>query len=35
MSEHGQEFNGNALPSSADRRDRLLSIFAAHLQSME
>jgi aminoglycoside phosphotransferase (APT) family kinase protein len=34
MSEHGQEFNGNVLPSSADRRIRLLRVFAEHLQSI-
>jgi aminoglycoside phosphotransferase len=32
VSEHGQSFNGNVLPSSAEHRNRLLRLFAAHLQ---
>jgi aminoglycoside phosphotransferase len=32
MSEHGQEFNGNVKPSSADCRDRLLRVFGECLQ---
>jgi Ser/Thr protein kinase RdoA (MazF antagonist) len=32
MSEHGREFNGNVPPSSADRRKRLLRVFAEYLQ---
>jgi hypothetical protein len=32
MSEHGQEFNGNVLTSSADYRSRLLHDFAQTLQ---
>ena len=32
MSEHGQELNGNVLPSSADCRNRLLRVFTEHLQ---
>jgi aminoglycoside phosphotransferase len=35
MSEHGQEFNGNALAASADCRDRLLRVFAACLQRID
>jgi aminoglycoside phosphotransferase len=35
MSEHGQEFNGNPMPSSADRRNRLLRIFTEHLQHID
>jgi hypothetical protein len=31
MSEHGQEFNGNIPPSSADRRRRLLGVFKESL----
>jgi len=34
MSEHGQVFNGNVLPSSAERRNRLLGIFTEQLQLM-
>jgi hypothetical protein len=34
MSEHGQAFNGNVLPSSAEHRNRLLRIFAEQLGSM-
>jgi aminoglycoside phosphotransferase len=32
MSEHGQEFNGNAPASLADSRNRLLRVFSPHLQ---
>jgi aminoglycoside phosphotransferase len=32
MSEHGQEFNGNVVPSSADCRNKLLRVFAETLQ---
>jgi hypothetical protein len=32
MSEHGQVFNGNLLPSSADDRNRLLRVFAECLR---
>jgi aminoglycoside phosphotransferase len=35
MSEHGQEFNGNAPASSADSRNRLLRVFLAHLQCID
>jgi aminoglycoside phosphotransferase (APT) family kinase protein len=35
MSEHGQEFNGNLMPSSADRRNGLLRIFTEHLQRID
>lgn len=35
MSEHGQMFNGNLLPSSAGDRNRLLGIFAEHLQRLD
>jgi hypothetical protein len=35
MSEHGQEFNGNVLPSSADCRNRLLHVFAESLRRIE
>jgi len=35
MSEHGQAFNGNLLPSSADDRNGLLRIFAEHLQHLD
>jgi Ser/Thr protein kinase RdoA (MazF antagonist) len=35
MSEHGQEFNGNVLTSSADGRNRLLRIFAACAQCID
>jgi aminoglycoside phosphotransferase len=35
MSEHGQAFNGNALPSSADCRYRLIHILAAQLQCID
>jgi len=35
MSEHGQAFNGNALPSSADCRNRLIHVFAAHLRRID
>jgi len=35
MSEHGQAFNGNLLPSSADGRKRLLRIFAEHLRRLD
>jgi aminoglycoside phosphotransferase len=35
MSEHGQEFNGNAPASSADSRNRLLRVFSAHLQCID
>jgi aminoglycoside phosphotransferase len=34
MSEHGQAFNGNALPSSPERRNRLLRIFMEQLRLM-
>ncbi len=34
MSEHGQAFNGNVLPSSAERRNRLLRIFTEQLRLM-
>jgi hypothetical protein len=32
MSEHGQVFNGNLLPSSADDRNHLLRVFAECLR---
>ena len=35
MSEHGQEFNGNAPASSVDFRNRLLRVFSAHLQCID
>jgi len=35
MSEHGQEFNGNVLASSADRRNRLLGVFTEYLQCVD
>jgi aminoglycoside phosphotransferase len=35
MSEHGQEFNGNVLTSSADYRSRLLHVFAHTLRHVE
>jgi len=35
MSEHGQAFNGNALASSADCRNRLIHVFAAHLRCID
>jgi aminoglycoside phosphotransferase len=35
MSEHGQEFNGNAPASSADSRNRLLRVFSAHRQCID
>ena len=35
MSEHGQQFNGNVRPSSADCRNRLLRVFTEHLQSID
>jgi aminoglycoside phosphotransferase (APT) family kinase protein len=35
MSEHGQEFNGNAMPSSANCRDRLLRVFRECLQRID
>jgi aminoglycoside phosphotransferase len=35
MSEHGQEFNGNVLPSSADCRNRLLRVFTEYLQCVD
>ncbi len=35
MSEHGQAFNGNLLPSSAGGRNQLLRIFAEHLQRLD
>jgi len=35
MSEHGQAFNGNVRPSSPERRDRLLRIFADQLRLMD
>lgn len=35
MSEHGQEFNGNLMSSSTDRRNRLLRIFTEHLQNID
>lgn len=35
MSEHGQEFNGNLMPSSADCRNRLLRIFKESLQRID
>jgi aminoglycoside phosphotransferase (APT) family kinase protein len=34
MSEHGQAFNGNVLPSSAERRNRLLRISTEQLRLM-
>jgi hypothetical protein len=34
MSEHGQMFNGNPLPSSPADRSRLLAIFADRLQHL-
>jgi aminoglycoside phosphotransferase (APT) family kinase protein len=34
MSEHGQAFNGNVLPSSPERRNQLLRIFMEQRQSM-
>jgi aminoglycoside phosphotransferase len=35
MSEHGQEFNGNVVPSSAEGRNRLLRVFAEALQCID
>ena len=35
MSEHGQEFNGNVLPSSAGCRNRLLRAFAESLRCID
>jgi aminoglycoside phosphotransferase len=35
ISEYGQEFNGNALPSSVDCRKRLLGTFAESLHSID
>jgi aminoglycoside phosphotransferase len=35
MSEHGQEFNGNVLPSSADCRNKLLRVFAESLRCID
>jgi aminoglycoside phosphotransferase len=35
MSEHGQEFNGNVLTSSADCRNRLLRVFAEYLRCIQ
>jgi Ser/Thr protein kinase RdoA (MazF antagonist) len=35
MSEHGQAFNRDLRPSSADERNRLLRIFAEHLQRLD
>jgi aminoglycoside phosphotransferase (APT) family kinase protein len=35
MSEHGQEFNGNAQALSADSRNRLLGVFSAHVQCID
>ena len=35
MSEHGQEFNGNVLTSSADCRSRLLHVFADTLRRID
>ena len=35
MSEHGQAFNRNLRPSSADDRNRLLRIFAENLQRLD
>ena len=35
MSEHGQEFNGNVLRSSADCRKRLLAVFAESLRCID
>jgi aminoglycoside phosphotransferase len=35
MSEHGQEFNGNVLASSADCRNRLLRVFREYLQCVD
>ena len=35
MSEHGQEFNGHVLPSSADCRNRSLHVFAESLRRIE
>jgi Ser/Thr protein kinase RdoA (MazF antagonist) len=32
MSEHGQQFNGNELPSSENRRNKLLRLFVEHLR---
>jgi len=32
MSEHGQEFNGNVLPSSEHRRNKLLRVFVEHVR---
>ena len=35
MSEHGQEFNGNVLPSSEESRNSLLGVFTEHLQRID
>jgi aminoglycoside phosphotransferase len=35
MSEHGQEFNGNVVPSSPDCRSRLLAVFAESLRCID
>jgi aminoglycoside phosphotransferase len=35
MSEHGQEFNGNVQPSSADCRKRLMAVFAQSLHCID
>jgi hypothetical protein len=35
MSEHGQEFNGNVPPSSADGRGRLLCVFKESLRCID
>jgi hypothetical protein len=35
MSEHGQEFNGNVLPSSAQCRNKLLRVFAESLRCID
>jgi hypothetical protein len=35
MSEHGQEFNGNLPPSSADGRGRLLGVFKESLRRID
>jgi aminoglycoside phosphotransferase (APT) family kinase protein len=35
MSEHGQDFNGNLMSSSTDRKNRLIRIFTEHLQHID
>jgi hypothetical protein len=35
MSEHGQEFNGNVPPSSADGQGRLLCVFKESLRCFD